>query len=266
MKLAMRCAAALALVASGLPLLSAADAATAGTDAAAADNANAATAATATAPAVAATTILPNLDFRYEAAWGGMDVGEVQITLKPQGAAGCYRYRNVSNPTALVRMFYGSPDQTSLFCVVDGRIRSQRFESVLPGDDKQSYTLDFDWNQHTVTDNHGKVRTIPDDAIDSFALQQAVRLWVKAHALDKQPPVAEFTMVDNKNLTHYKFKFSGSQQVETSAGRFDALLMERIDNPDKVGRFWLAPVRDYMPVKTETKNGNKPEVTMVLTK
>jgi len=160
-------------------------------------------------------------------------------------------------------MLYGSANQTSLFCLKDGRIRSQRFESTLENDPKQSYTLDFDWDKHTVTDNSGQVRQIPDDAIDSFALQQAVRLWVLAHANDAKPPVAEFTMVDNKNLTHYQFRFSGHQKIDTPAGSFDTLLMERIDNPDKIGRFWLAPDRGYMPVRTETKGG-KALVTLVL--
>jgi hypothetical protein len=207
---------------------------------------------------------LPALDLRYDARWGSVDVGEVHIGLRPEGAPGCYKYTNVSHPTPLVRMLYGSPDQTSLFCLRDGRIRTLHFASELPGDDRQSYTLDFDWDKHTVTDNHGQVRPIPDDAIDSFALQQAVRQWVQVHAGDAAPPLAEFTMVDNKNLTHYKFHFAGVAPVDTPAGHFKALLMDRVDNPDKLGRFWLAPERGYMPVRTETRNGNKPVVTMVL--
>ena len=214
----------------------------------------------------AAAAPLSNLDYSYSASWGGMGVGQVEVSLRPEGAAGCYKYTNTSNPSALVRALYGSPNQTSLFCLKDGHIRSQHFESVLQGDDKQSYKLDFDWNKHTVTDENGQVRTIPDDAVDSFALQQAVRLWIQAHAGDSTPPTAEFTMVDNKNLTHYQFKFSGHQKIDTPAGSFDTLLMERIDNPDKQGRFWLAPDRGYMPVKIETKNGGKPMVSMVLTK
>ncbi len=214
----------------------------------------------------AAAAPLANLDYSYSASWGGMGVGQVEVSLRPEGAAGCYKYTNTSNPSALVRALYGSPNQTSLFCLKDGQIRSQHFESVLQGDDKQSYKLDFDWSKHTVTDQNGQVRTIPDDAVDSFALQQAVRLWIQAHAGDSTPPTAEFTMVDNKNLTHYQFKFSGHQKIDTPAGSFDTLLMERIDNPDKQGRFWLAPDRGYMPVKIETKNGGKPMVSMVLTK
>jgi hypothetical protein len=208
---------------------------------------------------------LPSMDYSYDGDAMGLSLGQVRITLKPEGAAGCYRYTNTSNPSGLVKMLYGSANQTSLFCLRDGRIRSQHFESTLQNDPKQSYTLDFDWDKHTVTDNSGQVRQIPDDAIDSFALQQAVRLWVLAHAGDAKPPVAAFTMVDAKNLTHYQFKFSGHQKIDTPAGSFDTLLMERIDNPGKIGRFWLAPDRGYMPVRSETKGG-KALVTLVLAK
>jgi hypothetical protein len=217
-------------------------------------------------PAAATAVSLPNLDYSYNASWGGMNIGQVEVRLRPEGEAGCYRYTNTSNPNALIRALYGSPNQTSLFCIRDGRIRSQHFESVLQGDDKHSYTLDFDWSKHTVTDQNGQARTIPDDAIDSFALEQAVRLWVQTHAGDGTPPVAEFTMVDNKNLTHYLLKLGSHQKIDTPAGSFDTLLMERIDNPDKQGRFWLAPDRGYMPVRIESRNGGKPIVAMVLAK
>lgn len=209
---------------------------------------------------------LPNLDVRYEVSWGGFGAGEMQIVLKADAAhPGCYRYEALSHPNALVAALYGSPNQLSVFCVHDGSIRSQRFESTLPGDSKQSYTLDFDWSQLMVTDNNGKTRKLPSDAIDSFALQQAVRLWVQAHAQDAQPPLAEFTMVDNKNLTHYQFRLSGHEQMQTPAGSFETLRLERIDNPQKIGRFWLAPALGYMPVVIETKNGGKPMVRMELT-
>lgn len=229
-----------------------------------------ATTASSPAPGAMQTTALPSFDYRYDVSWGDIGVGTLDLKLQPEaGHAGCYRYSTTTHPNALVAMFYGAPGQTSLFCIEDGRIRSQRFVSTLPGSKKQSYTLDFDWARHQVVDNHGKRRTIPDDAVDSLALQQVIRLWVldhRAELLASKPPIAHFTMVDDKHLTHYRFKFAGQQRIDTPAGSFDTLLMERIDNPHKVGRFWLAPARHYMPVKSETKMGDKPAVTMVLKK
>ena len=207
---------------------------------------------------------LPAIKVRYAVSWGGLGVGKIDVSLKPDATAGCYLYTTVSHPTALARSLYGAPNETSQFCVSQGRVRSKHFDSVLPGDDKQSYSLNFDWDKNSVTDGNGQVRSIPENAVDSFALQQAVRLWVAAHAKDENPPVAEFDMVDRKNLTHYQFKLAGHETVETPAGTFDALKMERVDNPNKEGHFWLAAERDYMPVKITTRNGNKPAVVLIL--
>ena len=220
----------------------------------------------ATGTSTKAADALPAIDVRYAVSWGGLGVGKIDVSLKADVGAGCYQYTTVSHPTALARSLYGAPNESSQFCVKDGRVRSKHFNSVLPGDDKQSYTLNFDWDKNSVTDENGQTRSIPANAIDSFALQQAVRLWVAAHAKDENPPVAEFDMVDRKNLTHYQFKLAGHETVETPAGTFDALKMERIDNPKKEGHFWLAAERDYMPVKITTRNGSKPAVVMVLSK
>lgn len=225
----------------------------------------AATLSAAAMPALpAAAAPLAAFESVYAVSWGGLPVGDARVALKPDTDDGCYVYTTTTRPVGFVRALYGSPNQASRFCVRDGRVRSQRFESVLEGDEKQSYTLDFDYARHLVTDEHAQTRAIPDEAVDSFSLQQAVRLWAAAHADDAQPPVGEFTMVDRKNLTHYQFRIGGREKVGTPAGDFDTVRIERIDNPDKIGRFWVAPSRDYLPVRIETKNGGKPTVLLSL--
>ena len=86
-----------------------------------------------------------------------------------------------------------------------------------------------------MVDENGNRRDIPDDAVDSLALQQAVRLWILDRRAElnasTQSLIAKFTMVDNKHLTHYQFKFGGEQKIDTPAGRFDTLLMDRVDTP-----------------------------------
>jgi hypothetical protein len=174
-----------------------------------------------------AATPLANLDYSYSASWGGMGVGQIEVSLRQEGAAGCYKYTNTSNPSALVRALYGSPNQTSLFCLKDGHIRSQHFESVLQGDDKQSYKLDFDWSKHTVTDENGQVRTIPDDAVDSFALQQAVRLWIHRrihHGRQQEPdplPVQVQRPPENRYACRqFRHPADGAHRQPRQAGPF----------------------------------------------
>ncbi|MBA4284676.1 MAG: hypothetical protein C0434_04005 [Xanthomonadaceae bacterium] len=217
-----------------------------------------------TTAALAAEARLPDLDLVYAVQYAGINAGEADISLKPDGAPGCYRYDTQTRPVGFVKALFGAPNQYSHFCVADGVVRSQRYESVLKDDDEQSYRLDFDYVKRQVTDENGRVREIPAEAVDSFSLQQAVRLWVAQHADDAEPPIARFTMVDRKNLTYYQLKIAGRETIKTPAGVFETIRLERIDNPGKVGRFWLAAERDWMPVKIETRSGKKPSLVMSL--
>ncbi|HEU0195953.1 MAG TPA: DUF3108 domain-containing protein [Nevskiaceae bacterium] len=209
--------------------------------------------------------VLPSFDDRFSVKWNGISAGDMQVRLQAQaGQPGCYVDRATTDPNVLAKAIYGAPQQTSVFCVVDGHIQTHTYRYEVPGRSQDSYSLSFDWKHHTVTDGHGKVRTIPDDAIDSLALQQAVRLWLLKHAKDAKPPEAHFTLVDDHHLTHYRFKLAGRHIVDTPAGRFDAWLMERVDNPDKVGKYWIAPARNYLPVASETRNSSAAVLTTML--
>lgn len=209
---------------------------------------------------------LAPLESVYSVSWGGIAVGDATAKLAPDVQANCYQYSTTTRPVSFVKMMYGSPNENSRFCIGNGHVRSQNFESVLEGDDKHSYKLAFDYGKHLATQDNGSAREIPDEAVDSLSLHQAVRIWVGQHAKDATPPIAEFTMVDRKNLTHYQFRLAGRETVQTPAGSFDTLKLERIDNPKKVGLFWVAEARDWQPVKILTQNGSKPSVALELKK
>lgn len=206
---------------------------------------------------------LPAWNATYTGTFRGIPVGDVNVSLKPEGESGCYVYLTTSKPAGFVRALYGSPNQTSHFCVKDGKVVSKKFEAVLDGDEEQSYTLDFAADGKSVTDKYGNKREIPAGTVDNFALQQAVRLWVMAHYQQDNPPIAEFDMVDRKNLTHYQFRLSGREDVITPAGAFNAIVMERIDNPKKKAKFWIAPQKDLQLVKSEV-NAGAGDVTLLL--
>jgi hypothetical protein len=216
------------------------------------------------AAAHAAEPQLPELNLRYGVTWRGMGLGNAVITLKPHGDAGCYRYASVTEPSALVRMFYGKPREVSDFCVRKGRIVPQRFEFESPKDD--DFTLEFDAAAGKVRDGHKQERELPANAQDRFGIQQAVRLWVLENLKSEPGAVtAEFAMVDDRRIRKYRFAITGRETVEVPAGRFEgAVLVQRIDDKKKSVKFWLAPARDYMPVKVEQIKDGKVELRMVL--
>jgi hypothetical protein len=209
--------------------------------------------------------VLPELHLKYDVTWRGMGLGSATITLKARGEAGCYRYESLTEPIGLVRMFYGRPRETSDFCVRGGRVVPRRFEYHQPkGDD--SFTLEFDAAAGKVRGGAKGERDLPADAQDRFGIQQAVRLWVLEN-LQAEPGArsAGFSMVDDRRVRNYRFAITGREAVQVPAGRFDdAVLVQRVDDPKKSVRFWLAPARDYMPVKVEQVKDGKVELRMVL--
>ena len=191
-------------------------------------------------------------------------LGEMVITLEPEGGPGCYRYRSVSKPVGLVRMFYGAPSETSEFCVVDGRVVPQRFEFHHPKNAGESFTLEFDTPGKVVKSSRGDVRPLPENAQDRFGLHQAVRLWLMQGAARENPGEAEFTLVDEDRARHYRFGLTGRTRLRTAAGTFDTLVVERINDKRKITRFWIAPDVGYMPVQVERIKDGKVQFRMVL--
>ena len=212
-------------------------------------------------PAGAAEPKLPELSLAYAAAWNGIKLGDILVTLKPDGTADCYRYESSSNPVGLVRMFYGKPRETSEFCVARGKVVPKHFVYER-GDD--SFTLDFEPGK--VKDGRGNVRDVPANAQDRFGLQQAVRLWVLERERSQNPGSVEFAMVDDEQVRVYRFAITGRERVELPAGAFEAVKVERVDNPNRISRFWIAPEVGWMPVKVETGRNGKVQLRMELRK
>lgn len=190
----------------------------------------------------------------YDIEWNGITLGEGRISLVETGD-GCYRYESTTEPMALVRWTYGKPHEISEFCVDDaGRIRPRHFEYVNDKREKDSYSLDFDWEARqvkTIKAGNVSMRELPEQAYDRFVLQQAVRQWVVKNEGKAQPEPVEFTMIDDDRIKTYRFAIVGRETVKTRGGKYETIRVERVDNPEKSSRFWVAPSRGYVPVRIE---------------
>lgn len=215
--------------------------------------------------ASAADTLKARSD-RYQVQWGSVSLGAGTIKLTPLGND-CYRYESITEPVALVRWTYGAPRETSEFCLVDGEVRTQRFAYHNEKRSKENFTLDFDWKKRVVRvlrNGDLSLREFEGVVYDRFVIREAARLWARQHAGDKTRAEADFTMVEDDRVRTYRFAITGKETVETPAGRFETLLVERIDNPRKSYRYWLAPAREYLPVKIEHLKDGKAELRMQL--
>lgn len=199
----------------------------------------------------AASPSLTPMSLSYDVAWGSVPLGEGSLTLTAEGEADCYRYELRTQPVGLIAWTYGSPRETSQFCVREQRVVPSRMEFNNPKRRKDSFALDYDWPQGLVLGGRNGSLAIEPGTVDRLSVQQAGRLWVKAHVNDKQPGKLVLSVADHKRVKAYTFAIGGRGAVDTPAGRFEAVRFERVDDPKTVLRFWLAPELDYMPVKVE---------------
>lgn len=212
----------------------------------------------------AAEPVLPPLTAQYSVEWSGISLGDATVTLKPADTPGCYRYESATKPIGMVRWIYGSPYELSEFCIEKNRVVPKHFVFANPKREKDGFTLDFDWKTKFVSSNRVEPRALPDNAQDRFGMQQAVRLWVLQNLDKPDPGTVEFTLVEDDRMKVYKFAIIGREKLKVPAGEFDTVLVQRVDDPRKTMKFWLAPLRDYMPVKVERIKDGDSQFKMVL--
>jgi hypothetical protein len=210
--------------------------------------------------AAAAEPKLPELKLRYAAAWNKMNLGEIVVTLQPDEQPDCYRYQSDATPVGMVRWVYGKPREVSRFCVSGGKVVPKHFSYEA----RDGFTLEFDVAAGKVKDSRGQVRDLPANAQDRFGLQQAMRLWLITNQSNPDPGPVEFAMVDDDRVRVYKFAITARERIEIPAGAFDTIRVERIDNKKRISRFWIAPSRDWMPVKVESGKNGKVQLRMEL--
>ncbi|MDP3858167.1 MAG: DUF3108 domain-containing protein [Stagnimonas sp.] len=201
------------------------------------------------APAAAPT--LSPMSLSYDVAWGSVPLGEGSLTLSAEGGEGCFRYELRTDPIGIIAWTYGAPRETSQFCVADGRVVPSRMQFQNPKRGKDSFVLDYDWQQGRVLGGRNGPLVIEPGTVDRLSVQQAGRLWVKAHVGERDPGRLVLAVADHKRVKAYTFTIAGRGTVKTEAGSFEAVRFERIDDPKTTLRFWLAPELDYMPVKVE---------------
>lgn len=203
---------------------------------------------------------LPDYAASYSVSWGSMGLGEARFELQHSGDD-CYRYESVTEPAGLVKMFYGTPRETSEFCVVDGALRSRLMEFSNPKKN-DAFQLRFDWDAGTVSGPGEQQRELPADAVDRHSLQQAVRLWLLSGAADKDDAERTWSMVEDDRIKPYTFRRVGPETVRLGKREFDALRVDRVDDPKKSVRFWLDPAAAYRILRFEQQKADKPVVRM----
>lgn len=204
---------------------------------------------------------------------GSLGLGTTTFSLAPaesNNGAECYIYSGRANPNALVRLFIGDVTDDSRFCIDNGALRPSHFSHQMQGDAEDSYTLAFDWATQQVTyrNEAGQHTTmaLPEQALDPLSIQIAARRWVAAADDPDHLGEADFTLVDEDEIKTYTLRASNGGTIDTPAGRYATLLVERVDDPERHLRFWLARKADWIPVRVEHQKGDGGIFRMSLTR
>ncbi|MDE1168934.1 MAG: DUF3108 domain-containing protein [Pseudomonas sp.] len=125
--------------------------------------------------------------------------------------------------------------------------------------------LDFDWSQKMVTgtDRNDPVkvplnRGMVDKSTYQLVLQRDVAAGKKSMS---------YQVVDGGDVDTYDFRVLGTEQVETKAGKVDAIKVERVRDPTQNKRItvlWFAKDWDYLLVRLQQVETDGKEYNIML--
>lgn len=111
--------------------------------------------------------------------------------------------------------------------------------------------LKFDWHNHSVTNDVGNKpwnMAIPKGTQDKFSYMLALM-----HDLQHGKQDPEYKIADGGRLKTYQFKALATEVVETPAGKFKTLKLQRIrvGKKNRITYLWCLPEKHYLPIKIE---------------
>lgn len=195
---------------------------------------------------------------------GMLTLGEAHFALTQGTEAGCWHYEYNAEPSGIAALFIGTLSEKSDFCLDGDQLRSRRFEFHRADRSKDDFTVDFDWKAGTSKTSRGVTLPLTDGMTDRLAMQIVIQRWVIARAGVPSEAELSVTKVEAKKAKTYRFRIVAREPVTVPAGKFDAVRVERVDNPEKVVRFWLAPARGYTAVRVEDLEDGDQQFAMEL--
>ena len=203
-------------------------------------------------------------DNTYVLTRGMMTLGEARFRLDRQKDPNCWHYEYNAKPSGLARLFIGEVTERSDFCMADGKVLSQSFDFKRADKSKDDFSLRFDWEDGVVRSSAGEMRPLETGMVDRLAMQIAVQTWVIDRKGQPGPEQFSVTKVEDERVKTYTFCITGREKVQTPAGMFDTVRVERVNDKKKSTVFWLAPARGYAAVRVQqTKDGDE-QIKMVL--
>lgn len=144
--------------------------------------------------------------------------------------------------------FLGKIKESSTFAVKNNAIESQHYSywrNILLKN--LNIETDFDWTSrlaNTTGNKEGKV-ALQGGEFDSLGYQLQLRC-----DLINQAPVMSYPVVDHDEIDKLEFQIIGEEELETSLGKLNTVVVKRVrNNTKRITTLWFAKDLDYMVVK-----------------
>ena len=208
----------------------------------------------------------PAFSARYDVRKAGLTLGHAELRFR-RPSESRYLYRLSIRPSRIAGLFYSSTVREMSI----GRIRSDGFRPDVyrynrsGGDDEREAELRFDWDNLSVV-NDIEARPwrmdITTDTIDRvISPLQLMHDLARRNGDDK----LVYRIADGGQLKTYVLRVGDTTQVDTPAGRFEALTIRRSDtDSDRETILWVAPALRYLAVQVEQREDGDRNFRMVL--
>lgn len=207
---------------------------------------------------------LPEFSANYDFERGRMKVGETRIELE-RSQDNIYRYSSESAATGFVSIFVDDIiKEESIFRFENDEFWPVSYEfRQLNSSKNRNEDITYDWTDNVASINyrgHESEQELQRGMLDRFLLQLAITMHSQEGTIDHV-----YEVLDNNRIKHFHLQGKQQETVETPAGSFKTLRVERIDrDPDKTLRLWLAPELDYLPVVIEHEKRNEEPLRLTL--
>ncbi len=183
----------------------------------------------------------------YEVFRNGLPVAVVQEAFENSGTK--YRIVSESNPTGLLALFVRTKIRIhSSGAVTAAGLRPEQFDYGRLDDASKNVSAAFDWRArqlHLTFDGRNETIALPPDTQDRVSLMYQF-MFLPA---EKFGDLA-FNMTNGKKIEPYRYHLAGTELIDTPLGKLNTLrLVKQREADDNAVEVWLAPERNFFPVR-----------------
>jgi hypothetical protein len=196
----------------------------------------------------------------YRLTTNGMTIGISTRTLQRNGD-GTFNHQLHTVPKGFARTF----TQTEWFEEGRFRVRGNTLEPLFyekyrRGGKAHQHSTSFDWEKLRVTYRDGRQDPLPTGALDGASVFYALMLNPPADG-----STGRFTLTNGKRFSPYEYRFVRKETIATPLGDMQTNVIEwrstdETDDDRPHFTAWMAPQRQYVPVRVIAKEGRRTAV------